>query len=71
MRHVENQSSVLGITCRGFPNDGDDSLVDFFDEAFDPLTAEMLTERQTGEGFSSSGPADCRVHVEDSNIAQH
>ncbi len=63
MRLVENQPCVLGVTCRGIPNDGDDSRVDFFDEAFDPLTAEMLTERQTGEGFSSSGPADCRVRA--------
>jgi hypothetical protein len=63
VRLVENQPCVLGVTCRGIPNDGDDSRVDFFDEAFDPLTAEMLTERQTGEGFSSSGPADCRVRA--------
>ncbi len=63
MRLVENQPCVLGATCRGVPNDGDDSRVDFFDEALDPLTAEMLTDRQTGEGFSSSGPADCRVRA--------
>ncbi len=63
MRHVENQPSVLGITCRGILNDVDDLQIDFFDEAFDPLTVKMLTDRQTGKGFSSSGPADFRVRA--------
>ncbi len=42
MRHVENQPSVLGIICRGIPNDVDDLQIDIFNEEFDVLTAEMF-----------------------------
>ena len=61
VRLVENQPCVLGVTCRGVPDDEDDDLVDLFDTAFEILTTTDSTGRQTGEGFSSAGPADCRV----------
>ena len=60
VRLVENQPCVLGSTCRGVP-DEDNDLIDIFDQAFDILTTMDYAGRQTGEGFSSAGPADCRV----------
>ncbi len=49
MRHVENQPGVLGITCRGIPDDVNDLRTDIFNEEFDVLTAEMIIVRQTVE----------------------
>ena len=60
VRLVENQECMLGVTCRGVLDDNND-LVDRFDPAFDILTTIDYSGRQTGEGFSSAGPADCRV----------
>ena len=35
IRLVEDQPCVLGVTCRGVPDDEDDFLVDLFDPAFE------------------------------------
>jgi hypothetical protein len=35
VRLVEDQPCVLGVTCRGVPDDEDDLLVDLFDPAFE------------------------------------
>ncbi len=48
VRLVEDQPCVLGVTCRGVPDDEDDPLVDLFDPAFDLLTNQDFSERQTG-----------------------
>ena len=61
VRLVENQSCVLGVTCRGVPDDEDDDLVNLFDPAFDIQSTMDYSGRQSGEGFSSAGPVDCRV----------
>jgi hypothetical protein len=52
VRLVEDQPCVLGVTCRGIPDDEDDSLVDLFDPAFDLLTDQDFSERQTGKTLS-------------------
>ena len=66
---VENSPCILGSTCRGEPEpeletmtnesiiiqnetDDDDDLIENYSDNID---------RQTGEDFSSDGPAECRV----------
>ena len=48
VRLVEDQPCVLGVTCRGVPNDEDDLLVNLFDPAFDLLSKQDFSDRQTG-----------------------
>jgi hypothetical protein len=48
VRLVENQPCVLGVTCRGVPDDEDDLLVNLFDPAFDLLSKQDFSDRQTG-----------------------
>ncbi len=52
VRLVEDQPCVLGVTCRGVPDDEDDLLVDLFEPAFDLLTDQDFSERQTGKAFA-------------------
>jgi hypothetical protein len=48
VRLVENLPCVLGVTCQGVPDDEDDLLVDLFEPAFDLLSKQDFSDRQTG-----------------------
>lgn len=70
---VENSPCMLGSTCRGVPEDESRTQSNFihkelnFNSIWENPELELIRirsdylDRQTGEGFSSDGPPDCRV----------